>query len=224
MPKTGKTLDDLVLVAAKEITDGNLDQDFAAERLLVQVWQHEPDAFGLRGYEKKHPDANKLYTKLDGKKGLVARGLLEKTGERRFRLTRSGLGAALRSEDAPDAAVQAKLARKLQDDVAALINHSEFQDWLRNNTNPSRFRGAGHFWGIAPGTPAETVYRRVNEVDRVLDEAERMLDATGENAIASQRGKQLFDRTDIARCREFQRVLKSRFARELHTLDPKHTY
>ena len=43
-------------------------------------------------------------------------------------------------------------------------------------------------------------------------------------AIASQRGKQLFDRTDLDRCREFQRVLKQRFAKELRTLDPEHSY
>lgn len=69
MPRAGKTLDDLVLVAATEITEGNLDRDFAAERLLVQVWQHEPDAFGLRGYEKEHPDANKLLRSSMERKG-----------------------------------------------------------------------------------------------------------------------------------------------------------
>lgn len=224
MPKTGKTLDDLVLVAAAEISDGDLSRDIPAEQLLVQVWTHEPDAFGLRGYEHKHPDANKLYTKTDGQKGLVARGLLEKSGERRFRLTRAGLDAALRSADAPNPELQAKLGRKLQDEMAALIGHPEFQAWLRDNGSPSRFRGAGLFWGIAPGTPPDTVYRRVHDVDRLLDEAERLLDQMRQDAIASQRGKQLFDRTDIARSREFQRTLKSRFARELHTLDPEHSY
>ncbi len=125
MPKGGKTLEDLVLVAAQEITAGDLTHDFAAERLLVQVWKHEPEAFGLRGYEREHPDANKLYTKLDGKKGLVARGLLEKSGERRFRLTRSGLNAALQSGDSPDPEIQAKLGRKIQDEIAALVGFAE---------------------------------------------------------------------------------------------------
>ncbi len=224
MPKGGKTLEDLVLVAAQEITAGDLTHDFAAERLLVQVWKHEPEAFGLRGYEREHPDANKLYTKLDGKKGLVARGLLEKSGERRFRLTRSGLNAALQSGDSPDPEIQAKLGRKIQDEIAALVSHPEFRDWLRDPSSPSRFRGAGLFWGISPGTPAETVRQRVTDVDRLLEEAEQLLDATGETVIASQRGKQLFDRTDIQRSREFQRVLKTRFARDLRTLDPQHTY
>jgi hypothetical protein len=224
MRRTGKTLDDLVLVAAAEIAGGDMSRDFAAEHLLVQVWKHEPEAFGLRGYEREHPDANKLYTKTDGKKGLVARGLLEKSGERRFRLTRAGLDTALRSEDAPDPTLQAKLSRKLQDDMAALVSHSEFQAWLRDANSPTRFRSAGLFWGIAPGSPAETVYQRVHDVDRLLDEAQRMLEQTGQQAIASQRGKQLFDGTDIERAREFQAALKARFARELRTLDPDHTY
>jgi hypothetical protein len=224
MPRSGKTLDDLVLVAAAEITAGDLSKDIAAEHLLVQVWNHEPEAFGLRGFEQVHPDANKLYTKTDGKKGLVARGLLDKSGERRFRLTRAGLDAALRSEDAPNPELQAKLGRKLHEEMATLVSHPEFLAWLRDPTSPSRFRGAGLFWGIAPGTPADTVYTRVHDIDRLLDEAERLLDATGQTAIASQRGKQLFDRTDILRSREFQQTLKTRFARELHTLDPGHAY
>lgn len=224
MLKAGRTLEDLILLAAVEITGGDLNSDFPAERLVVQVWGHDKEAFGLRTYEKDHPDANKLYTKLDGKKGLIARGLLEKVGERRYRLTRSGLDVAMRATGTPDAAIQTKLERRLQDEVAALINHPEFQSWLRDNSNPSRFRGAGHFWSIAPGTPAETVYKRVTGVDRVLDDAERMLNEIGQDAVASHRGKQLFDRTDIERCREFQRVLKHRFARELQTLDPAHSY
>src|SRR5207253_596920 len=117
-----------------------------------------------------------------------ARALLDKSGERRFRLTRAGLDTALRSEEAPDPGLQAKLGRKLHDEMAALVSHPEFQAWLRDSTSPSRFRGAGLFWGIAPGTPADTVYARIHDVDRLLDEAERLLDATGENAIASQRG------------------------------------
>jgi len=224
VPKSGQTLDDLVLVAAQEITGGDLKQDFAAEKLLVEVWKHEREAFGLRGYEREHPDANKLYTKLDGKKGLVARGLLEKSGERRFRLTRTGLDTALRSKDSPEPEVQAKLGREVQDAMAALINHPEFQAWLRDPNSPRRFRGAGLFWGIAPGTPPETVYKRVRDIDALLNHAERLLNESGEKAIASQRGKQLFDRTDLERFRDFQRVLKERFAKELRTLDPHHSY
>ncbi len=80
------------------------------------------------------------------------------------------------------------------------------------------------FWGIAPGTPPETVYKRVRDIDALLNHAERLLNESGEKAIASQRGKQLFDRTDLERFRDFQRVLKERFAKELRTLDPHHSY
>jgi hypothetical protein len=45
----------------------------------------------------------------------------------------------------------------------------------------------------------------------------------GLNEVADARGRILFDKTDLKRCREFQRTLKHRFAKELTLLDPEGT-
>jgi len=47
------------------------------------------------------------------------------------------------------------------------------------------------------------------------------LDERGVEEIVEQRGRVLFDRKDIERCLEFQRILKHRFERDLKMLDPE---
>src|SRR6266850_896235 len=49
--------------------------------------------------------------------------------------------------------------------------HPVFKAWLGDPVKPKYFREAGHFWGIAPGTPARTVRDRILGVDRVLARA-----------------------------------------------------
>ena len=46
------------------------------------------------------------------------------------------------------------------------------------------------------------------------------LEDRGVTEAADARGRVLFENKDIERCREFQRTLKDRFAKELAILDP----
>ena len=96
-----------------------------------------------------------------------------------------------------------------------------FRQWLTNPAKPKYFRDAGHFWGIAPGTPANIVRERVGGVDKVLSSAKRLLDEKGVDEIAASRGKVLFCREDVQRCMEFQETMKDRFSKELGILDPE---
>ena len=218
------TMLDKILLAALETAEGDLDRQFTAEDLVVAAWEADELAFGLRGYEGTHPDSNKLYTKTDGRTGLVTRGYLQKVGERTFRLTTRGFAAAVRMKGGAETEHQAKLERFLQRDVAKILDHQEFAEWQRDSSRPAKFRGAGHFWGIAPGTPASVVRTRVQSVDQTLAAAIEELEARGLDAIVSQRGQPLFDSNDIERAMEFQRTLKTRFAKELRILDPGTTY
>ena len=217
------TLNDFVLLAALEISDGDVDRQFTAEELLVEAWKLNPDAFGLRGFEDQHPDANKVYTKLDGRKGLVAEGFITKSGRRVYRLTPRGLAAASRLRPG-DTEAQAKMYRVLQTEVAQILGHPVFALWQEDPERPTRFREAGHFWGIAPGTPALRARERVSNIDHALREALRELDLRGTDVIVEKRGRPLFERNDIERCMEFQSVLKDRFRRELQVLDPEGPY
>jgi hypothetical protein len=83
---------------------------------------------------------------------------------------------------------------------------------------PKYFRDAGHFWGIAAGTPRSVIRARINDVDNTLVAARSLLDDHGADEISARRGKALFDRKDIERAMQFQAALKQRFAHDLETL------
>ncbi|MGA2540130.1 MAG: hypothetical protein ABSG78_01070 [Verrucomicrobiota bacterium] len=219
----GLGLKQQILLAAFELTTGDLNKTFTAEELLVHGWKNDNQAWGLRGFEDTHPDSSKLFKELDahaGKQGIVGEGLLEKVHRRVFRLTTTGLAevSALRPSDA---IAREKADRRLEQDIKQIIEHPVFKDWLNDPSRPKYFREAGHFWGVAPGTPAKTVLERVSAIDRTLTAALKALDTRGTNEFIVQRGKVLFERKDIERCLEFQSLLLDRFERDLKVLAPE---
>jgi len=219
----GLGLREQVLIAALECSEGSCQKQFTFEDLLVSAWGKDKAAWGLRGYEQDHPDGEKMHREVDSRgganKGMVALGFLEKVQPRIYRLTPSGLteASALRPDDAIS---REKADRQLEQSVKQIIEHAVFKDWLKEPTRPKYFREAGHFWGIAPGTPAKTVLERVTTVARTLTAALKALDEREVNELVEQRGKVLFERKDIERCLEFQRVLIGRFTRDLKLLAP----
>ena len=58
------TLNEKILIAAFVLQGGDLHKKFTAEDLLIEVWKQDTGAFGLRNYESRYPDSNKLFTKL----------------------------------------------------------------------------------------------------------------------------------------------------------------
>jgi hypothetical protein len=211
-----------IVLSAYELTGGDLQKTVTAEQLLVHAWNEDKHAWGLRGFEEHHPDSSKLFKELDvhaGKQGIVGEGLLTKVHQRVYRLTASGLAAASNLRPS-DTVARGKADRQLEAAVKQIVEHPVFKDWLKDPTRPKYFREAGHFWGIAPGTPPKTVRERVASVERILQAAINALKDRNLNEIIEQRGKVLFDRKDIERCLEFQSVLKERFRKELRLLDP----
>jgi hypothetical protein len=211
-----------ILLAAYELTQGDLQKTVTAEQLLVHAWNEDKHAWGLRGFEEHHPDSSKLFKELDvhaGKQGIVGEGLLTKVHQRVYRLTASGL-AAVSDLRPSDTVARGKADRQLEAAVKQIVEHPVFREWLKDPTRPKYFREAGHFWGIAPGTPAKTVRERVASIERILQTAVNALEDRNLNEFIEQRGKILFDRKDIERCLEFQSVLKERFRKELRLLDP----
>ena len=72
---------------------------------------------------------------------------------------------------------------------------------------------------IAPGTPPSVIRRRIADIDHTLEKARSMLEQGESDAVAARHGRVLFDRGDLERAGEFQSTLKSRFAKELATLE-----
>jgi hypothetical protein len=209
-----------VLLAALEFTGGDLRKSFTAEDLLMKAWARDPQAWGLRGYELQHPDSEKMRVEIDRanvKGGMVGLGFFEKIRQRTYRLTPSGLVAASKVNEA-DPSTRAMAERKLADAVKDIISHPVFLSWTKDSGTPKYFRDAGHFWGIAPGTPPRVIGARVREIDQTLANAAALLDERGTEEVAERHGKVLYDRTDIKRAQEFHTMLKQRFANDLSTL------
>jgi hypothetical protein len=222
------SLREQVLLAALDCSGADPEKTFTAEDLLVAAWKRDRVAWGLRGYEQDYPDADRLRKEIDSRgaregspsTGLVASGLLSRVRERIYRLTPAGLAAAVEVVGAePDARVKAQ--RVLADAVRAILSHSVFRAWLKDSNWPKHFRDAGHFWGIAPGTPARVIQARILDVDRTLEKALDLLNAGGVDEAAARHGKALFDRRDIERANNFHVMLKERFTKDLSTLQVK---
>jgi hypothetical protein len=218
----GLGLKQQILLAAADLSGDDLQKTVTAEELLVHAWKSDKQAWGLRGFEDSFPDSSKLFKELDahaGKQGIVGEGLLEKVHRRVFRITAAGLAEAsmLRPSDTIG---REKADRQLEQAVKQIIEHPVFKDWLKDSTRPKYFREAGHFWSIAPSTPAKTALERIISVKRTLTTALKALDERGVSEFIEQRGKILFERNDIERCIEFQRVLTERFKSDLKLLAP----
>lgn len=182
-------------------------------------------AWGLRGHERRHPDSEKIYVELDRasvggrnvRGGLAGLGLLEKVHRRTYRLTSAGLAAASEVVGASPS-MRGKAERALADAMATILSHPVYAEWIKDQNMPKHFRDAGHFWGIAVGTPPRVIQKRIADIDQTLERARLMLVEKGLGDIGSRHGQVLFSRTDVERAANFQAMLKARFAKELSTL------
>jgi hypothetical protein len=210
-----------VLVAALDCSNGDLNQTFTSEDLLVAAWKRDPIAWGLRGYEHYYPDADKIHKELDSRgtasAGIVASGLLSKVRERIYRLTPAGFATAAQISGI-DSETRGKAERVLADALAAILWHSVVREWIKNPHYPKHFRDAGHFWGVAPGTPREVIRERILEIDRTLDKALKLLESGGTYTIGAKRDGVSLTRADIEQVLDFQATLKKRFGQDLATL------
>jgi hypothetical protein len=86
----------------------------------------------------------------------------------------------------------------LADAVGKILSHSVLHAWLKDPSTPKHFRDAGHFWGIALGTPTQVIHARILDIDRTLEKAVTLLDVSGVDEVSGRHGKALFERRDIA--------------------------
>jgi len=214
--KESLTLAEKVLLAAFKCADGLTDKSFTAEALSVQAWKMDRNAFGLRGFENEYPDSNKLFKSIDSKGGLVAKALITKVGDRTFKVTAAGLAQAAALQPAEEDF--RKPDRGLAAEVNKIISHPVFREWVTDQAKPAKFYGAGHFWGIAPGTPPRVIRDRLKHIEVTLRTAIDYLNRSGTDVLCGDRDQVIADRRDIQRCIEFHDALKERFARELSLL------
>lgn len=78
-----------ILLSAVQLEERG-DIPFTQEKLIIEVWKRYPDTFGLRKYEKEHPDSNKVIANLSGKSGMVHKELLTRIDTELYVLTPKG--------------------------------------------------------------------------------------------------------------------------------------
>jgi hypothetical protein len=69
---------------------------FTAADLAVAAWKANPRAFGLAGYEDRHPDAGSVRARLTAE--LMRRGLVEQLATSTFRVSDAGAALAATPE------------------------------------------------------------------------------------------------------------------------------
>jgi len=221
MERKASDLKEQILLAALDCSGEEGQRTFSFEELLVRAWQRDPVPWGLRGFEQLHPDSERIHRELDSRgktnKGVVGLGLLEKVSARVYRLTPRGLAAASRLAPA-DVRLKERVERTLEGEIRRIIEHRAFREWLKDPSRPKHFRDAGHFWGIAAGTPPRVIRERLHRVEATLETAREVLMERGMDGAGDKGGAVAFDLEDISRAQEFQRVLLERFASELKIL------
>jgi hypothetical protein len=228
MSDTPLSLKEKILIAVVEGVGADATKKFTMEDLAVWAWERDRTAWGIRGYESKYPDLDKVRKDMGARgaeqKGVVQLGWVERVEPRVYRVTPAGLAeyATLQASlGSPQGELQEKAGRELGSQISRILEHPVFLQWISDPAKPKYFRDAGHFWGIAPGTPALVVRERIGGLDNTLRSALQLLDKLGVTEIASSRGKVAFERRDIERCLEFHDAIKARFARDLRLLDPQ---
>ena len=79
---------DAILVVLLEI-----DRPATREDIVVAAWHAYPMRFGLRHYEATYPNADAVYVRMYGERGLVYRGYVRREGKC-FVLTAAGRARA----------------------------------------------------------------------------------------------------------------------------------
>jgi hypothetical protein len=172
------TVTDCILIAAASLTDRN--RSFSAEDLVVRAWEIFPDKFGLQGYSEKFPDSNRVLTKLMGASGRLRKdGLIERIGEKRYRLTPAGMHASaeLTSRATGDGGDEtrrlAQISREFLPILRRLITSPAFRKFRHREA--LSFSDVAALLNISARSTANQLNTRRNEADAAVTAARSVL-------------------------------------------------
>ncbi|SRR5581483_402140 len=132
------------------------------EELVLQAWRDYPHAFSLRNHPD-HPDASDIHKRLYA--NLKAEGQIVSLGNKIFRLTDKGVGAAQALQAALDGVAAPgtgeRLGREEQMFLSQAARSRVFQAWKAGAGDDLIDYDAGVFFGFTTGTPPAERKRRV---------------------------------------------------------------
>lgn len=176
---------DKLLIAAYHLEASGMSR-FSAEDLAVAAWREFPDAFALTGYPE-HPDSNRVYFEIMGNKTFRKKGWLEKVGQKKYRLSATGRGAALdlaaASPDNQAGSGRIALGREDTDRLQRLWNSTATSKIRENRREELVFLDASSFWAISPRSTASQLSARLRSVETLLQKAAEVTERVGPISI-----------------------------------------
>ena len=211
------TVPEKILLAAENL-DKEGQSPFSAEALIVASWQKFPKTFGLKGYADQYPDSNKILSSIMGEKGLARRGWLVKMGQKMYALTREGRSVVrrvlLQEDETSPAGTALKLTRDQEKFINAWLESTTVQKFEENRKAELTFADACRFWGITETTKGEALDSRLQQVEDMLADLERLF-AHGETQASNGRA---IAAGDIRVLTNIHRYMEDRFERHLNLL------
>lgn len=198
-----------IIVAAAYLEDRG-QSPFSSEDLIVEAWNRFMDSFGLAGHETSFPDSNKIITSIVGKRGLVARGYLDKKGAKLYAMTYEGkrIAARLRQEPEPEPTRQrVKLSRDADTSLRRLF--------ALETAGVESFALACKFWGISGDK--DTKDGLAKYLLFFEDRLKSLATDIGDCFAVLSDGHEIV-RADVAGLHELHRALLSRYRRHLDLL------
>jgi len=211
----------MVMLAAHDLTSAG-SSEFSEWELSVAAWKRDEARFGMRGFEKDHPDHKRVMKEIMGKAPAnpVQRGLLERTRKNHYRLTALGRAEASRlTHMSQPPGEHLRSASDLYDAIARFSDHRVFRAWLRDPAEPRSWLGAAAFLRIAKHDPAE-LNSRVREALHCADEGlawcrEHQRPQLMRGPIG---GGKAITLTELEKLREFIGVLQGRFELQMSAI------
>jgi hypothetical protein len=199
-----------------------LEQDgqspFSAEALVVAAWQKYPRTFGLKGYDERFPDSNKVLASIMGEKGLARRGWLAKMGQKLYALTREGREAVRRLQkgdaEPPPPSAPVKLARDHDRMLQNLFAATAYEKFRTGRQDELKFADACRFWDITENLTGDALDARLDLLGAALADAEAQVGA-GSAVLGNGRS---VTAADLGLLADIHRHLQERFARHLTLL------
>ena len=211
------TLPEKILLAGSHLEEQG-QSPFSAEALIVAAWQKYPRTFGLKGYEERHPDSNKVLAGIMGEKGLPRRGWLAKVGQKLYALTREGRQVVRRlqqGEDVPPpkAPRPFRLSREQDLLLQSLLASAAGAKFRQGRHAEWTFSEAGRFWDMGDRL-GDAVDARLDEIQSTLGAVERHL---GPDSLVLGNGRSVSG-PEVGRLCDAHEQLEQRFSRHLNLL------
>ena len=220
-PEKRLTSSEVILLGAHDLTAAGTSE-FTEWQLSVATWKRDPIRFGMRGFEKDHPDHKRVMKEIMGQAPTnpIQKGLLERPRANHYRLTAVGRVEATRLAEAGRAGNDGpRSASDLYEAVARYADHRVFQAWLKDPSEPKSWLGASAFLGITKNDPAE-LNKRLREAGRCVSEGLSWCSEHGRSQLTRGPvgGGRAITRGEIDKLREFIDVLQTRFEPQMSAI------